>query len=153
MRVWTTLSVSLLMKERRETGRKFLKTSLSSWSAFRMGTTWASFSPSKLQVESERLTRVQKWGRRSSRFSLMRKAGRGSRDEPIDRIGWYRQPITFRSLPIISDRIGSENSKNCRYFSDHIGSENDRKTADFSSDPIFFPIRSFSEQQIVLLNT
>ena len=44
----------------------------------RMGTTWASLSPSKLEVESERLTRMRKWGRRSSRFCSIRKSGRGS---------------------------------------------------------------------------
>ena len=57
-------------------------------------------SPSKFEVESERLTRMRKWGRRSSRFCSIRKAGRGSLVEvlmPCFFIKWRSSSTVVRS--------------------------------------------------------
>ena len=58
-----------------------------------------------------------------------------SRDEPIDRIGLDRLPISFRSQPIISDRIGSDVPK----IADFFPIISDRKIGNF---PIRYLFRS-----------
>jgi hypothetical protein len=53
-----------------------------------------------LEVESERLTKMRKWGRRSSRFCSIRKAGRGSLVEvlmPCFFIKWRSSSSVVRS--------------------------------------------------------